>query len=117
MAKVQLIAIEKCRPGGGVFVEYDGHELGVFLLDDPPYVAVIDNACPHASGNLSAGEVAGFVVTCPSHSWTFDLRSGQCVDSPLARVRRYEAEIRDGIVWADLSPDGGLDPMYWPIPC
>ena len=68
-------------------------------------VIVIDNACPHAGGNLSGGEVTGNAVTCRWHHWTFDLDTGACTDSPRtrARVRRYPTQIRDGAVWADLS--------------
>ena len=64
---------------------------------------VIDNACPHASGNLSGGDVAGTVVTCPWHHWSFDLNTGVCTDSARVRVRRYQAEIRDGRVFVDLA--------------
>lgn len=97
----KLIEIEKCHRGRGTFVTAQGKELSVFLLENPDRVEVIDNACPHASGNLSAGEVVGDVVTCPWHQWAFDLKTGVCVDSPRARVRRYAAEIRDGAVWID----------------
>ena len=65
----------------------------------PERVAVIDNACPHAGGNLSGGEVFENVVTCPWHHWEIDLSTGQCVHKQLARIGRYDAEIRDGAVW------------------
>jgi nitrite reductase/ring-hydroxylating ferredoxin subunit len=64
---------------------------------------VIDNACPHAGGNLSAGDFEAGVVTCPWHQWQFDVSTGACVDSPRARVRRYPAEIRDGLIYADID--------------
>ena len=101
MAFVELIPLSKCRRGGGVFVEHDGRELAVFRLDDPERVVVIDNACPHAGGNLSGGEVTGNIVTCKWHYWQFDLDSGSCIGSGRARVRRYRAEVRDGAVWVD----------------
>ncbi len=79
----------------------------MFLLDDPPRAVVIDNACPHANGNLSAGPVDGGVVTCPWHEWRFDLEQGVCTHSPLARLVRYRSEIRDGVVWAELGMANG----------
>ncbi|MGH8598694.1 MAG: Rieske (2Fe-2S) protein, partial [Gammaproteobacteria bacterium] len=78
-----------------------GQELAVFLIGDPPRPVVVDNACPHANGNLSAGGVEGTVVTCPWHEWRFDLEQGVCTHSPLARLVRYPSEVRDGVVWAD----------------
>lgn len=103
MALQRIIYTARCRPGAGTFIEVAGRELAVFLLDGPTRVRVIDNACPHAGGNLSGGAVQGEVVTCLLHDWQFDLRTGVCVDSARARVRCYPAEIRGGEVWADLD--------------
>ena len=101
MAWQQLIAIDRCQEGAGTFVAHNGLELAVFVLVDPPRVIVTDNACPHASGNLSGGTIEGETVACPWHHWTFDLNTGVCTHSDLARVRRYPAETRDGHVWFD----------------
>lgn len=99
MAYEKLIDVSQCNRDAGTFVEFDGLELAVFLLGDPPRAIVIDNACPHASGNLSGGTVDGVIVACPWHDWRFDLNTGVCTHSDLARVHTYEAEIRDGAVW------------------
>lgn len=106
MPFVPLIETAKCRPDAGTFVEHAGRELAVFLMGKPPGVEVIDNACPHAGGNLAGGEVKNGIVTCRWHQWEFDLRTGRCTHSDRARVKHYPAEIRDGVVWADLSSPG-----------
>ncbi|MCC7196522.1 MAG: Rieske (2Fe-2S) protein [Gemmatimonadaceae bacterium] len=106
MALTPLISLNRCQPGRGTFVEIAGREIAVFVLGQPPTPHVIDNACPHANGNLSAGACTAEVVACPWHDWRFDLRTGACVDSPKVRVRRYKAEIRDGEVWVDLDSAG-----------
>jgi nitrite reductase/ring-hydroxylating ferredoxin subunit len=104
MALTKLISLARCRPNAGTFVEAAGHELAVFLLADPDRVYVLDNACPHAGGNLSGGDIVGAVVRCPSHHWEFGLDHGVCSQSDRARVHRYPAQIRDGAVWVDLAP-------------
>jgi len=104
MAYQALIPLDRCRSGGGTFVPHGTSELAVFRLADPEQVVVVDNACPHAGGNLSGGEVRGGIVTCPWHHWEFDLASGRCTHSMRARVRTYPAEVRDGVVWVDLEP-------------
>lgn len=101
----RLIALERCLPGKGTFVEHGGRELAVFVMGDGS-VHVVDNSCPHAGGNLSAGEVESGVVTCPWHQWQFRLDSGVCVDSPAARVPRYPARIHDGWVEVELTQAG-----------
>ena len=104
MAFVEVIPLSRCRKGGGTFVAHAGRELAVFRVPESDAVYVIDNACPHSSGNLSAGDMEGTIVRCPVHDWKFDLRTGACTDTPRAKVRRYPAEVRDGVVWVDL-PD------------
>jgi nitrite reductase (NADH) small subunit/3-phenylpropionate/trans-cinnamate dioxygenase ferredoxin subunit len=103
-AWVRLIPAAKCRMGAGTFVEHAGRELGVFVMT-PERVYVLDNACPHAGGNLSAGEVADGIVTCPWHQWQFRISSGVCVDSAAARTRRYAARVVDGWVEVALASD------------
>jgi len=103
MPWVKLIALDSCRTGAGTFVEAAGRELAVFCLAEPARVVVIENACPHSSGNLAAGELRDGIVTCPLHHWRFDLSTGRCTDSDLARVTCYASEIRGGYVWVDLD--------------
>jgi NAD(P)H-dependent nitrite reductase small subunit len=98
----RLISIDQCRRGSGTFVECGDRELAVFRLDDNRF-AVIDNACPHASGNLSGGQLSGDIVTCPWHEWQFDVTSGQCTLSPAAKVNCYPVIIRDGAIYVDLD--------------
>ncbi len=103
MAFEKLIDVERCQPDKGTFVACNGVELAVFVLDDASRAVVLDNSCPHASGNLSGGEVRDGVVLCPWHQWEFDLGTGVCTHSDRAVVKTYPAEIRDNEVWADLS--------------
>jgi len=103
MALLELIPLEKCRVNGGTFVSAGGNEFAVFRLTDPDRVIVVDNACPHASGNLSGGAVEGGVVTCPWHQWRFDLDRGVCVHSEHARLNKYASVVKDGMVCVDLE--------------
>lgn len=91
---------------GGTFVSMAGKELAVFVLDDGRRVFVTDNACPHANGNLSGGDVSDSIVTCPWHHWEFNLTTGVCTHSDRARVRIYPSRIERGRVMADLGVKG-----------
>lgn len=99
---VHLIALDRCKLDEGVFVEKAGKEFAVFQLSNPPGVYVIDNACPHANGNLSAGDVKGSVVTCPWHAWKFHVTSGKSAQGSVACVKSYAVEIRDNDVYVKL---------------
>ncbi len=99
----KLIRIDDCLPGCGVFVHRGDKELAVFHLSDPDHFVVSQNTCPHAGGNLSAGEISGHCVTCPMHNWKFDLHTGYCVGTDDVIIKRYESKVRDGALFADLS--------------
>ena len=104
MAFSKLVKMDACPIGRGCLVEFEGRELAVFRLADDGSVCVTDNTCPHANGNLSAGQLDGCVVTCPWHEWPFDVTTGQCTRpaSP-AKVNCYPASIDDGFVYVDLD--------------
>ncbi len=117
MAFERLISVDRLNPEKGTFVVRGLHELAVFLLDRAERVMVLDNACPHASGNLSGGTVADGAVTCPWHDWSFDLATGICTHSDRARVTTYPAEIRESEVWVDLNAAESCCPGGRSIPC
>ena len=100
----RLIEIDRLNPPpAGTFVSAGGRELVVFALPDPHGIVVIDNACPHAHGNLSGGTLEGTVVECPWHQWRFDLSRGVCLHSDAIRVRKYATRVRDGALFAKLA--------------
>lgn len=65
---------------------------------------VLEDRCPHANGPISMGNFSPPLLVCPWHAWEFDCRSGHCVHSDQAAVRRYRVEIRDGEIYAEF-PD------------
>jgi nitrite reductase/ring-hydroxylating ferredoxin subunit len=100
---IQLLRVEDCPPGTQRYVSAGGQELAVFRLADSREWAVIHNSCPHAGGNLSAGTVAGGVLSCPWHQWEFNLHTGACVHNEQVRVRRYAVRVREG--WLEAEVD------------
>ena len=89
-------------PPRGTFVSVEGRELAVFAVPRTPGIVVIDNACPHANGNLSGGALVGGVVECPWHQWRFDLVTGRCVHAETVCVRKYDVRVREGALYARL---------------
>lgn len=65
-------------------------------------VFALDDRCPHRGGPLSEGMVHGTRVTCPLHSWVFDLATGLAQGADEGRVRTHAARIEAGRVLLDL---------------
>ena len=102
---IRLIELDRLPLNQGVFIEIGGRELAVFRLSEPAGVYVIDNSCPHAGGNLSAGDLMeGGVIRCPWHAWKFRLCDGKSADGSVANVYSYPVEIRGEDVYVKLVP-------------
>lgn len=64
----------------------------------------IKESCPHAEVPLSGGSVKDGTVTCPGHSWQFDLKTGQCLfgDEDVC-LRTYSVTVKEGQVWVSVD--------------
>ena len=89
----------------GLAVEIAGREIALFRLGDghSEEVLAIDNVCPHQGAPLAQGQCENGVVTCPWHQWTFDGRSGACLEGGGPGVRNYPVKLRDGQVCVRVS--------------
>lgn len=81
---------------GRAFV-VNGRSIAIFRLRNGG-VAAVANRCPHKSGPLADGMIAGRQVVCPMHAYRFDLISGDCDQGDACRVESYVVEIRSGVV-------------------
>lgn len=100
----RILRLDDCpAPGKARFVACGTHELAVFHVIEPSRLIVAQNSCPHAGGNLAAGELCGMKVTCPWHHWEFDLTTGGCTLAEGVRLRIYESREADGWLLARLS--------------
>ena len=84
-------------PGEGLLVEVQGREIGLFNVDGE--IHAMDNICPHHGGPLVEGQLAGSVVACPWHAWTFDVTSGKCTFVEGADVERFVTRIENGEIF------------------
>ncbi|MBA3534656.1 MAG: Rieske 2Fe-2S domain-containing protein [Ardenticatenales bacterium] len=57
--------------------------------------------CPHASADLTQGDLRPGMVICPLHAYRFDLRTGICLKPREGgpRLRIYPVERRGDQVW------------------
>jgi nitrite reductase/ring-hydroxylating ferredoxin subunit len=81
---------------GGLLVKLYGNDIALFRVGEQ--VTAIDNACPHSGGSLAEGSVANGCVTCPLHSWKFDVCTGAGVSPTKSTVATYPTRIDDGKV-------------------
>ncbi len=117
----RLVALDALgAPGadGVVEVETDEHgTLAVGIADGEPFA--VSNVCRHQFAKLGRGQIRGGCLECPWHRARYDVRTGEMVSGPkgrifgfgpysrsiqaynnaLARLRRFEVELRDDAIW------------------
>ena len=85
-------------PGKATSVSLDHFRAAIFNVDGHFYA--IKDACPHAEYPLVKGTLRGDLVSCSSHNWQFNVRTGECLrGSPGLQIRTFEVEVRGNEVW------------------
>lgn len=89
MAWVSIAQLNDIGPGKTLAVEYDGHRIALFQINDRYFA--IEDRCSHRGARLSGGKLEGCEIECPLHGGRFDVRDGspQCLPAKVP-VRCYE---------------------------
>jgi toluene monooxygenase system ferredoxin subunit len=60
---------------------------------------------------LAEAEFDGRVLTCPTHNWTWDLKTGEPMHPKESSLAQYPVKVEDGIVYIDTA---GVSPLFAP---
>ncbi len=76
------------------------HEKPVALFhhEDGNYYAV-NYICPHMGGPIAEGTLRGYLVDCPWHGWSYDIRDGKDPTPPGHDLAAYEVKVENGVIW------------------
>lgn len=90
------VAQESDLPNGErLFVEIDGQPIVVFNIAGHYYA--IGDVCSHDDGPVGDGDLDGYVIACPRHGATFDVRTGQVLSLPaIVDIPAYPMRVSDG---------------------
>ena len=109
MNEARWVRVSPCAsipPREGRPVRIGGREIAIFNLGDE-FLAT-DNQCPHKSGPLCDGILAGRAVVCPLHAWKINLDSGT-TERPSGvaglGVQTYPVRVDAGVVSVLIAPE------------
>lgn len=93
-----VCGIDDIVPDTGVCASVDGEQVAIFRVGDGDFYA-ITNVDPHSQAAvLSRGLVGSvgerIVVASPIYKQHFDLRSGECLESPEHAVRTWRVRLQ-----------------------
>lgn len=74
----------------------NGHKVSIFRVGS--LFLATEEACAHMGGHMSLGDIEDIggvaCIVCPSHGWSYDIITGQCVGRPDVQQKIYQ--IREG---------------------
>ncbi len=98
---VEIGRLEDIPRLGARVVKAPQGDIAVFRAADDHVFALRDR-CPHKGGPLSQGLVHGHRVTCPLHSWVFELDTGTAVAPDEGCAARFPVRVDGGKVFLAL---------------
>lgn len=86
-----------------------GRNVGIIKDPDGTFFAT-EVSCKHQNADLTTGRFQGDLVTCPRHGWTYNIRTGECLDHDSTPLRRYALEIKGDDIFISTAPIGSAKP-------
>ncbi|QHI69008.1 nitrite reductase large subunit NirB [Tichowtungia aerotolerans] len=93
----QIALVEDMPPGTSQEIVISNHPVAVFHTRDDQWIAT-DGRCPHEQGPLIDCIIGNGRLTCPIHSYSFDIKTGACDNPDIDPLRIYTIEFRNGRV-------------------
>ena len=102
-AEIDVCALDDIYPDMGVCAQLPGRQVALFRVGGTDEVYAIGNYDPNSGANVLSrgivGDVGGrLVVASPIYKQHFDLKTGECLEDPVASVRPYAARVANGRV-------------------
>src|SRR4051812_42069838 len=94
--EIRVCRESELTPGVMRTVRAGDRSLSICKTDGRLYA--FDDTCLHKGGPLGEGKLEGTVVTCPWHSWKWDVTTGVSLTNPRLAVRTYPVSVANGEV-------------------
>ena len=93
---VKVADLSDLAPGNAMEVDVEGKSVALFNIEGTVYA--LDNLCMHKGGPLGEGELENDVITCPWHSWQYNVKTGENVMQPGVKMATYPVRIEGGSI-------------------
>ena len=92
------------RKDGRLVVTPNGLSILLLRLDEQVYA--IGNHCPHLGCPIARGKIDGFMIVCPCHDWTFDIRNGELIIAQEISLPTYRVKIDTQQIYLQIGQPG-----------
>ena len=102
MAFRKVAVLDDLWSGEMVRVEVEGRQ--VLLVNIEGEVRAYFDECPHKRTPLSLGTLRGPTVTCATHQWEFDVRTGRGINPADTCLQRLDVRLENGDILLEVHP-------------
>jgi nitrite reductase/ring-hydroxylating ferredoxin subunit len=74
-----------------------GKRIAIFKNPDGSLM-VTEAGCKHQGADITQGKRNGDEFTCPRHGWSYNIRTGECLNHDSVKLRKYEHIIDGDII-------------------
>jgi nitrite reductase/ring-hydroxylating ferredoxin subunit/Fe-S cluster biogenesis protein NfuA len=100
VAWLKVLRSEELPAGEARFVQLPAHRLLLYRTHDQ--VRCYADACAHLGSSLQGGQVIEGHITCPLHSFEYDLDTGECLTVPQVQLQVHPCRNVNG--WIEVQP-------------
>ncbi len=96
---IKIVSLSDIRESKGITRKLEDDEIAVVRIGDD--IRAFLNICPHQHTPLVdkyGGQIQGDELTCPMHGWTYNLKTGKCVNQS-GKLKMLEVKVEDGEVY------------------
>lgn len=102
-AFVSTINENELKDGSMKLVNVAGKD--ILLARHGNQVYAVSNRCAHMGCSLANGQLKEYIVTCPCHGWSFDVRNGDYQKAKQIKLATYACKIQNGKIHVKLLDD------------
>ena len=96
----EVCNVEDVPRGSSKIFKFDSVEIAIFNLGGEFFT--VSNVCAHRGGQIGQGEIHQEEVSCPSHAWQFNIKTGNCLNVPGAKLKTYLTKLEKEKILVDL---------------
>ncbi len=100
---VHVAMEEEIPEGARKIVKVGNLSIGVFHYDGEWYA--IGNNCVHRGGPIATGDLENGTITCPWHGYEYNIKTGELLADPKARLPVYQVVVHAGEVSVMIPED------------
>jgi len=101
--QINICKIQDIPENKGLHFEIEGFDIAVFKIKGD--IFVINNLCPHQHAPiLYEGSLNNYVLTCPLHGWSFDLKTGLNINGQ-GKVKKFNHIISEDNLLIEINTD------------